>query len=81
MKPALLVIDVQKQFFKNSPVTAQSLEEAIEYINAAIEMFREKDLPVICIQHMDKEDKLVPGEDGFEIPDQLNIIAGRFPRP
>jgi nicotinamidase-related amidase len=74
MKPALLVIDVQKQFFKNSPVTAQSLEEAIEYINAAIEMFREKDLPVICIQHMDKGDKLVPGEDGFEIPDQLDIL-------
>ena len=54
MKPALLVIDVQKQFFKISPVTAQSLEEAIEYINAAIDMFRDHDLPVICIQHMDK---------------------------
>ena len=74
MKPALLVIDVQKQFFKINPATAQSLEEAIEYINAAIEIFREKGLPVICIQHMDKNDKLMPGEDGFEVPDQLNIM-------
>jgi nicotinamidase-related amidase len=78
MKPALLVIDVQKQFFKISPVTTLSLESAIEYINAAIEIFREKDLPVICIQHMDKADKLLPGEDGFEIPDQLNILEADF---
>ena len=78
MKPALLVIDVQKQFFNISPVTAQSLDDAIEYINAAIELFREKDLPVICIQHVDKEDKLAPGEDGFEIPDQLDILQADF---
>jgi len=78
MKPALLVIDVQKQFFKISPTTAQSLEGAIEYINAAIQMFREKDLPVICIQHMDQSDKLMPGEADFEIPDQLNILQTDF---
>jgi nicotinamidase-related amidase len=73
MKPALLVIDVQKAFFKD-PVTAQSLNNAIEYINAAIALFRKKQLPVICVQHMDKDDKLIPGEDGFDLPDQLNIL-------
>lgn len=75
MKAALLVIDVQKAFFKYSPVTAQSLESAIEYINAAIALFREKNLPVICVQHMDPADKLVPSEEGFDIPDSLNILA------
>jgi nicotinamidase-related amidase len=74
MKPALLVIDVQKRFFKFSPTTAQSLKDAIEYINAAIALFREKDLPVICVQHMDKEEKLVPGEEGFELPEELDIL-------
>ena len=74
MKPALLVIDVQKAFFGNDPVTTQSLEKAIETINAAIALFRERHLPVLCIQHMDEEDKLVPGEDGFELPEQLNIL-------
>jgi nicotinamidase-related amidase len=74
MKPALLVVDVQKAFF-DDPVTAQSLERAIEYINAAIALFREKQLPVICVQHMDKDDKLVSGEKGFELPDQLKILA------
>ena len=74
MKPALLVIDVQKDFFKSSPSTAQSLDSAIEYINAAIELFREKQLPVIGIQHMNPADKLVPGEEGFEVPEQVNLI-------
>ncbi len=74
MKPALLVIDVQKEFFGHSPVTAQSLHDAIEYINAAIELFREKGLPVICVQQVEEEDNLVPGEEGFELPDELEIL-------
>ncbi len=73
MKPALLVIDVQKAFF-NNPTTAQSLDEAIETINAAIALFREKNLPVICVQHMDEAEKLVPGQAGFDLPDTLNIL-------
>jgi nicotinamidase-related amidase len=74
MKSALLVIDVQKQFFKSSPTTAQSLNDAIEYINAAIEIFREKHLPIICIQHVDEENGLVPGQEDFELPETLNIL-------
>ncbi len=75
MKPALLVIDVQKKFFQDSPTTAQSLNDAIRYINAAIALFREKHLPVISIQHIDEEGKLVPGTEGFDLPDELNILA------
>jgi len=75
VKPALLVIDVQKQFFGSSPATAQSLHDAMEYINAAIALFREKNLPVVCIQQLEEEEKLVPGEDGFDLPDELAILA------
>jgi len=74
MKPALLVIDVQKAFFAISPTTAQSLDEAIETINVAIALFREKNLPVICIQHVDEGNKLVPGQEGFDLPDKLNVL-------
>lgn len=73
MKPVLLVIDVQKAFFRK-PTTSQSLNEAIECINAAIELFREKHLPIVCIQHADKEEGLVPGKDGFELPQNLKIL-------
>jgi nicotinamidase-related amidase len=74
MQPALLVIDVQQEFFKYGPVAAQSLKEAIEYINAAIDLFRQKQLPIVCIQHIDEGDGLVPGTPGFELPAELNIL-------
>jgi len=74
MKPALLVVDVQKAFFDIDAVTTQSLNVAIEYINAAIELFRERGLPVVCVQHMNQEDRLVPGEGGFDLPDKLEIL-------
>ena len=74
MKPALLVIDVQKAFFDIDAATTQALNNAIEYINAAIAMFREKGLPVICVQHMEKEDGLVPGTEGFDLPEALKIL-------
>jgi nicotinamidase-related amidase len=74
MKPALLVIDVQKAFFEITPATAQSLNEAVEYINAAIELFRAKNLPIICIQHMDAQ--LKPGVAGFDVPDSVLLQPG-----
>lgn len=74
MKPALLVIDVQKAFFKKSPETAQSLNMAIPGINAALELFREKQLPIFCIQHINPADKLFPDTEGFDLPEHLNIL-------
>jgi nicotinamidase-related amidase len=73
MKPALLVIDIQQAFFDNT-VTTQSLNQAIEYINLAIDLFREKQLPVISVQHMDPDDDLVPGKPGFDLPESLEIL-------
>lgn len=74
MKPALLVIDVQKKFFNINPTMTQSLHEAVETINAAIELFREKELPVISVQHLNEEGNLVPGEEGFDLPETLEIL-------
>ena len=75
MNPALLVIDVQKSFFSFSPETAQSLHQAIEYINAAIDLFRERSLPVISVQHKEEEDNLMPGTEGFDLPEEVQIRA------
>ena len=74
MKPALLVIDIQKDFFNNSPTTAQLLNKAIENINWVIALFREKGLPVICVQHMEPENGLVPGQEKYDLPDSLQIL-------
>lgn len=75
MKPALLIIDVQRDFYSISPATAESLDRAIEYINAAIELFRERGLPIVCIQHMNEERGLAPGAEGFELPEQLDVLS------
>jgi len=74
MKPALLVIDVQKKFFEANAQTAQSLNNAIEYINATIALFRARNLPIFCVQHIDKEDQLIPGAEGFDLSEGLQIL-------
>ncbi len=74
MKPALLVIDVQKQFFGRSPVTDESLNRAIGFINEAIAFFRRQGLPVICVQHVDEADGLLPGTPGFDLPEHLAVL-------
>jgi nicotinamidase-related amidase len=51
MKPALLIIDMQKEFFSIGSACSDSLNSAIEYMNAAIDLFRKKGYPVFVIQH------------------------------
>ncbi len=74
MKPALLVIDVQKAFFTDNMARSAELKNAADYINAAIDLFRKKNLPIVCVQHTNPEDNLVPGQAGFDVPEILHIL-------
>jgi nicotinamidase-related amidase len=69
MKPALMIIDMQKEFHQGE--TASHMDRAAEYINYVLPKFKEKDLPVIWVQDVDEEDGVVPGTDGFEVIDSL----------
>jgi nicotinamidase-related amidase len=73
MKPALLVIDIQNKFFSLNQAYSDSLKSAIEYINAAIELFREKNLPIVVIQHKSEEEDLKPGKPGFDVPKNVKL--------
>jgi nicotinamidase-related amidase len=73
MKPALLVIDIQDEFFNSNQVCDNSLKSAIEYINAAIAYFREKNLPIIAIQHKNTEHGLTPGKPGFDVHKNVDL--------
>jgi nicotinamidase-related amidase len=73
MKPALLVIDMQNEFFDINQACSDSLKSAIEYINAAIGLFRKKNLPIVVIQHKDEEQGLVPGKPGFDVPKSVKL--------
>jgi len=81
MKPALLVIDVQNKFFNINQACSASLKSAIDYINEAIGLFREKRLPIVVIQHKSAERELVPGKSGFGVhksvklkPEDMRIV-------
>ncbi len=73
MKPALLVIDVQKEFFKSDPDTEKSLTNAVQYIVPAISLFHDKKFPIVFVQHMDEGDGLLPGTEGFDLPKDFDV--------
>ena len=73
MKPALLVIDVQNKFFNENQACSDSLKAAIQYINAAIALFRKKNLPIVVIQHKSEEEGLIPGKLGFDVPQSVKL--------
>jgi nicotinamidase-related amidase len=76
MKPALLVIDVQKQFFKDDPDTEKSLNNAFQYIVPSIALFHEKKFPIVFVQHMEEDEGLKPGTEGFEMPEAFDVQPG-----
>jgi nicotinamidase-related amidase len=73
MKPALLVIDMQKDALALGPATAQSMRTASGWINHAIGLFRRRGLPVIAVQHIDEKEGLVPGTDRFELVEEIAL--------
>jgi nicotinamidase-related amidase len=73
MKPALLVIDLQRAYYKD--VAARTMDRACLAINRAIRLFRERGLPLLWIQHLDEYDGALPGKEGFEFIEALEPAA------
>ena len=73
MKPALLVIDVQKDFFEGGDVQRKSLKDAVWGINQVVKLFRGLNLPVVYVQHMNEAEDLKPGNPGFDLPDEFDV--------
>ena len=73
MKPALLVIDLQKKFFNLNQTCSDSLKSAIEYINETIMLFRNKGFPVIVVQHKSEGEGLVEGNEAFEVHESVEV--------
>lgn len=72
MNPALLIIDVQKEFL---PMMSEGDQEmAIEMMNWSIWVFRKFDLPVIRVYHTDVEWGLNEDSPGFAFYDSLKIL-------
>lgn len=76
MKPALMVIDMQKEYYKGETLT--QMDRAAEYINWILPKFEAKGLPVVWVQDIDEEIGVVPGTEGFEFIDSLKPNDGSF---
>ena len=66
IRPALLVIDIQKAFLPWIP--ERDKEIGMEYINALLDLFHKNGFPVILIYQKSEEYGVTPGTDGFEFP-------------
>jgi nicotinamidase-related amidase len=71
MKPALLVIDVQKQFLPM--MSKEDQDKAIEMMNWSIWLFRKYGFPIIRVYHTSDKWGPAPDSPGFEFHDSLKI--------
>jgi len=71
IRPALLIIDVQKRYLNT--ISPKDKELSIFFINLLINLFRGKDLPIIRIYHNNKETGPAPGTEEFEYPGSVNV--------
>ncbi|MBK8256983.1 MAG: cysteine hydrolase [Polyangiaceae bacterium] len=72
MNPALLVIDLQNEFFEeNSPALA-SLRSAVEYTNAAIGLFRKAGHPIVVIRDIESPGR-EPGKSAFLTHESVHV--------
>lgn len=82
MKKALLVIDVQNDYFPGGQLPLWNTEATLEHIERAIRMAREKGIPVILIQHF-TDPKVAPmfnpGTEGAEIHPRIRAAASNAP--
>ncbi|GAB6108195.1 cysteine hydrolase family protein [Fusibacter bizertensis] len=69
MKLGLLIIDLQKAYYNG--YAKESMDQACEYINAVLPLFREAKLPIAWIQDVSEFDGVVPGTEAFELIDIL----------
>ncbi len=76
MNLALMIIDLQKAFCNDQ--NKHSMDSACEYINAILPVFRKANLPILWVQHMDEEDGVGPGVEGFEFIDALQPQEGEY---
>lgn len=67
---ALLIIDVQKDYFPGGRMELADSEAALQNAVGVLAAFRQKDCPVIHVQHISIKEGatfLLPGTDGVEI--------------
>jgi len=74
MKQALIIIDVQNDYFKNGKMELVQPDQALEKIKQLEQYFSEKNLPIIYVQHISPPQASFFQEntDGVSLHSELN---------
>ncbi|GAB2027403.1 cysteine hydrolase family protein [Lactovum odontotermitis] len=81
MKQALLIIDVQNDYFSGGKSELHRPLEALHHIEKILADFRKKSLPVIHIQHINTRQGatfFLPDTDGAKIHEKLTPLENEF---
>lgn len=79
MKPALIIVDIQNDYFEEGKKVLEGSLEAARQAKRLLETFRSQNLPVIFIQHIAIRAGatfLLPNTSGIEIHDLVKPLAG-----
>jgi nicotinamidase-related amidase len=80
LKQALLIIDVQNDYFDGGKMPLHNPTKALEHVERILLKFRERGLPVIHIQHINEPDDTFfqPDTDGAEIHSRLMPLSNEY---
>ena len=79
MEKALLLIDIQNDYFPGGKASLVNPEQALENAYFALQLFRKKEYPIIHVQHINMKPRdtfFLPGTQGVKIHDRLTPKAG-----
>jgi len=88
MKPTLLLIDIQNDYFEGGKMELVKMDEAAVYAQKLLSHFRKNNLPIVFIQHLATKPNasfFIPGTSGTEIHDSIlpaeneTVIIKNFP--
>jgi nicotinamidase-related amidase len=81
MKRALIIVDIQNEYFPGGKMELVGIEEAANNAQHAIDMFRAKNLPIFYIQHLSNREGatfFLPETNGAEIHESVTPINGDY---
>ncbi len=79
MKPALLLVDIQRDYFPQGRMEVVGADEASRIAGRLLAAFREKGFPLLHIQHLAARKGatfLLPGTEGIEFHENVKPLAG-----
>jgi len=78
MKPILLIIDIQNDYFEGGKMALVNMDIATKNAKKLLSYFRKNNLPVVFIQHLAIKPSasfFIPGTSGAEIHESISPLA------